>query len=216
MRVTLTPLELHDPTLSLHRVPSSACVGFVRVTREPGGRLRDWHRTAILFRDEGVSDLVRQLHQVRLEAWTPDGILLTGIEREWRRKSCTETPQAWLLSFREVSRASVYLLRLDGARRDRSEVRSSTPMRGRVSVDDGEQLKPRRALLTASDGALLAQLDRVQLQRWDARGLVLAGNEASGYGRRLIETWQSWFVTFPGAATELPPHRRVLRPEFVV
>lgn len=122
--------------------------------------------------------------------------MLAGVEREWRRKTCTENVQAWSLSFREASRPAVYLLRTEGVPRPQNEVRASSPLRGRISVDPIEgraslTALTRRAVLLGTGGVPIKRLDRVQLQRWDDRGLVLAGREPLIGNRQLAEAWQS-------------------------
>jgi len=208
MRVTLTQVPLDGSSFEPFQAAARSTAGYIRVGREPGGKLGEWHRTAMLFLTEDASEVSRQLHQIRVDSWTVDGILLTGTVRTWRRKDCDESPQAWLLSFQHGQHVAVYPLRAAGLRRPREEVRTSTPLSGLVCVDAGGRrpggLARRATLLTA--GQAIAWLDRVQLQRWDSRGLVLAGIESTGHGRRLDEAWQSWYVTFPGVFPVHPLH----------
>lgn len=207
----MIPLPLDQEPFLPEQAQHAASVGFLQVGREPGGKVGEWHRTAMLFRDLEASELRHQLHQVRIQAWTLDGVLLTGIERQWRRKACTERPQAWLLTFPGASRAAVYRLRHDGVKRAIEEVRVSTPLQGRVHIEAAHRgsALTRCATLLSDAGEPLAQLGRVQLQRWSLRGLILGGLEATGHGRRLDETWQSWYVTFPRDWIDLPRRSKI-------
>jgi len=207
----MIPLPLDQEPFLLEQARHAASVGFVQVGREPGGKVGEWHRTAMLFRDAEASELRHQLHQVRIEAWTLDGVVLTGIDREWRRKACTERPQGWLLTFPGASHAVVYRLRHGGVKRAIEEVRVSTPWQGRIHIEAAHHRSTmaRRATLLSDVGESLAQLDRVQLQRWNHRGLILAGVEATGHGRRLEEAWQSWYVTFPRDWIDLPRRSKI-------
>jgi hypothetical protein len=169
--------------------------GFVRIGREPGGRLGSWTRTALLYKDAGCSDQVAQLHAVHLEAWDDDGIFLRGEERTWRRKDCTVTNCSWQISFRGMGRASVYRMRERGVRLPQEQVKLSTPMSGRVVVADGRHA----TLLDPVSVRRLGELHRLQIQHWDARGMMLAGEERDARDARGAGYWQSWYVKFPGA-----------------
>lgn len=70
----------------------SGQLGRIQVTREPGARLGQWARVALL--DIGPN-LVWALHDVTLTRWTERGLVLAGVERRWSRKSCVQLPQAW-------------------------------------------------------------------------------------------------------------------------
>ena len=199
MLVTVTPqLSKGDRVPVYGPGPSS---GFIRVGREPGGRLREWARTAMLFREAHGENLELQLHAVKLAAWDDAGVWLSGVERHWRRKDCTEYPQLWLVSFAESHRVEVYFMRSRGERIPVDQVRRSTPLRGQIEAAiEGRTREPRVALRAAVAGGDV-ELEGARLQRWDSRGLVLAGLEARGHGRRGDDAWQSWFVRFPGPWT---------------
>ena len=74
-------------------------------------------------------------------------------------------------------------------------------MHGHVELGlDPTNPRTRCAVLVNGAGSVLAGLRQVQLQRWEARGMVLAGIEKS-IDRCRAGGRQSWFVTFPGALT---------------
>lgn len=88
-----------------HRVPldevraSAPHSGFIRVTREPGGRLGQWSRTALLVPTEDSIDVTIQLHSVQLQAWDVRGVVIAGVERNWYRKQRTNYRQSWFVVF---------------------------------------------------------------------------------------------------------------------
>lgn len=94
MRLPLADVRVSAP----HR-------GFISVTREPGGRLGEWARTALLFRSATRDDVLLQLHRLQLQHWDSRGLVIAGIERHWRRKECTEFWQSWFVVFPEQSAA---------------------------------------------------------------------------------------------------------------
>lgn len=66
--------------------------GTIRVTREPGGRLGQWARVAYL-EAPGSEGLI--LHNVQLVSWNDRGLVITGVERSWRRRDRQEFRQSW-------------------------------------------------------------------------------------------------------------------------
>ena len=199
MRATVVPLYVRGQAR-----PSPPIEGHISITREPGGRLGQWARTAILFeRDPSVTSLpgdsslapVRaQLHDARLSGWDESGIVIVGIEREYRRKDTTEFAGGWFVPLPSTIQYAVFCLRREGERLAREQVQSAPPLTGRMRVapDAREQLVAR--LTTSADEPLLPELHAAQLQHWDRRGWVIAGREQNGFGRRLEDPWQAWFV----------------------
>lgn len=198
-------VEVHPQALHADGRPPRAHAGVISVTREPGGILGTWHRTALLYRATPAGDVDLQLHRVQIESWDAGGLVIAGLERHWRRKACTEEPQAWLVRMPGAAGGQVvdvYLLRHQGQRRDRQEVRACKPLRGLIGVgievlSVRPSRTPRRAVLVDGRGQVLAELADVQLQLWEARGLILAGTEVCA-GR--MQARQAWFVTIPGAS----------------
>lgn len=88
--VRLSSSELRDTT------PTR---GTICVTREPGGRLGQWARTAYLM-SLTSDDVLLRLHQIQLQRWDSTGIIIAGTEREWHRSRCTaEYRQSWYIVF---------------------------------------------------------------------------------------------------------------------
>lgn len=73
--------------------------GFLRVSREPGGRLGQWSRIAMLMAEEGGSEVVLQLHDVQLQLWDNRGVVIRGTEIHWYRKQSDSYPQSWFVVF---------------------------------------------------------------------------------------------------------------------
>lgn len=86
--------------------------GFIRVTREPGGRVNQWARTSMLFADAAEQQVLLQLHQVQLQHWDSRGVVLAGIETRWSRKQRTDYRQSWFVVLKGEDRDSKsYMLR---------------------------------------------------------------------------------------------------------
>jgi len=199
MQVTVLPLYRRGKPLGAAACDAGSMSGFISVTREPGGRLGAWARTALLFRQdpsnpESSVDLLSQIHDVRLGGWDASGVLLIGIEREYRRKDCSTYPSAWLVPVPGGGLVDIYPLRHAGGLRPRDEVRASTPIAGVINAqaDDGGRLMV--SLRDARGGqCVVRSLRSAQLQRWESRGLVIAGHEVDERtpGDPLR---QSWFI----------------------
>lgn len=175
--------------------------GFISVGREPGGTIGQWQRTALLFRDERHDETFAQIHDARLRRWDEAGLQLLGVERRWRRKTCEEFQVAWQISFPRPTEVLVYLLRSRGARIASDLLRASSPIKGLLRAEPDTAWKTRggcSAALSLSAGGHDAslQLHGVQMCSWDRRGIVLSGTECQGYGRRVEDFRQSWFVVF--------------------
>lgn len=192
MFVTVHALYEGGDLLANEEVLARTRRGHVGITREPGGTLGAWQRTAMLFRDENRDEVAQQLHKAALVDWSRAGILIVGLERNYRRSALSgEFPQAWLLTFAQATDVEVYRLRNAGERLPGDQVIASEPLRGslRASVPRPGQ-PPTAAFVTQGQVPFGLELERVQLQRLDRRGVVLAGEENSPTG--LVP--QSWYV----------------------
>lgn len=82
--------------------------GYIRITREPGGRVGRWQRTALLMAAPSSTNVIIQLHRVAEPVlWDERGLLLAGSEYEWDRKRQTTHRQSWLIKFNGGIPASV-------------------------------------------------------------------------------------------------------------
>jgi hypothetical protein len=144
-----------------------------------------------------------QLHDIELSAWDHTGLVLVGTERGIDRRQRTDSAGAWFIPLPDADHVAVWRLRRDGERLPRAEVRAAGPVQGVISVLP-EAAGPLCAALRQAGSAeeLLPTLHDVELQLWDARGWVISGTERLGYGRRLEEPRQSWFVCPIAAAGE--------------
>jgi hypothetical protein len=173
----------------------------MQVGREPGGKLGQWQRIALLFRDDDRDETSAQIHDVHLQLWDGQGLQLRGLERTWRRKACDEREVVWQVSFPQPASVFVHLLRARGQRIPRELLPTSPPLQGvlRAAVDPSWKLSGgcHAALSVAAGGNDLSlQLHGARLCSWDRKGVVLSGTEFQGYGRRVEDFRQSWFVIF--------------------
>jgi hypothetical protein len=67
-------------------------VGTIRLRREPGGRVGEWRRQAILSLPHGQA---LELHAAQLVRWDERGLVLAGEEQQWHRRECKRYRQAW-------------------------------------------------------------------------------------------------------------------------
>jgi hypothetical protein len=74
MRLSVYLLRDKGERIPLERVRATAPhTGYVRVTREPGGRVGPWSRMAMLMSEEAGTEVLLQLHQVQLQQWDAPG-----------------------------------------------------------------------------------------------------------------------------------------------
>lgn len=74
--------------------------GYIRITREPGGRVGHWQRTALLLAAPASTEVVLQLHSIEAPvSWDERGLVLAGSEFEWHRKEHRVFRQSWLIKF---------------------------------------------------------------------------------------------------------------------
>lgn len=100
MRLSVYLLRDRGQRIPLARVRASAPYdGYVRVTREPGGRMGQWSRMAMLMAEDCGTEVLLQLHHVQLQLWDSRGVVLTGTEVRWDRKRSDSYRQSWFIVF---------------------------------------------------------------------------------------------------------------------
>ena len=100
MKVRVFLLRREGHRLPLDEVRASAPhAGYLRVSREPGGRVGQWLRGAALYRQAEAVDPLLQLHRVELHSWDYRGVVLAGYESFWDRKRQTKYRQSRLVKF---------------------------------------------------------------------------------------------------------------------
>ena len=102
MKVRVYLLRQHGFRLPREDVRASKpMAGYLRVSREPGGRVGHWQRGAALYADPQGVEPLRQLHAIELQAWDWRGAVLAGYESFWDRKRQTNFRQGWFVVFSE-------------------------------------------------------------------------------------------------------------------
>jgi hypothetical protein len=100
MRVSVYLLRDKGARIPREHVRAAAPIsGFLRVTREPGGRLGEWSRTAMLMAEDGGTTVLMQLHDVQLQLWDARGVVIAGTEIHWDRKQRASYRQSWFVVF---------------------------------------------------------------------------------------------------------------------
>jgi hypothetical protein len=98
MRVSVFLLRHQGDRIPLDQVRTSTPYeGWIRVSREPGGRVGTWQRGAVLMASPHGDQVLLQLHDVQLQSWDDRGAVLAGTEITWRRKARSAYRQAWLV-----------------------------------------------------------------------------------------------------------------------
>lgn len=200
-----------DGTKVRARGPTEA---WMTVAREPGGRPGHWQRVATLHVDRAGEGLLAVLHDAELRSWDGRGLLFSGVEEIHRHRRSEHFRQSWLIvPPGDPQRCQVYKLRERGVRRKLSEVATSIPAAGLLSVMKGAAggLRPWHplAMLRETSNAIdcIATLHDVQLISMDRRGVVLTGGEEIVRARKAEVVRQSWFVVMDGpAGVAFPPY----------
>lgn len=99
MRVSVYLMRQKGERLTREAMAASTpAQGYIRVTREPGGRLGQWQRTALLKATPESLDVQLQLHEVQIQSWDHRGVVLAGVEIQWRRGRERDVyRQAWFV-----------------------------------------------------------------------------------------------------------------------